>query len=500
MLPKKKEAVILSTLILGIIIGALITVNLDSVSHRLGGGEIVSGCYAAESSESAFPAGNTFADVAEQVMPTIVTVYSEQVIRVRRPNYWFGPNDDFFQRFFGWPDMPGRSQQQPQYDEYHKEGLGSGVVVSSDGHILTNNHVVINADDIRIKAGEKTYEAKIVGSDEKTDLAVLKIEPEEPLKAATLGNSDDIRVGQWVLAIGHPFNLDHTVTAGIISAKGRNRMGIADYEDFLQTDAAINPGNSGGALVNLKGELIGINTAIASRNGQYSGVGFAIPINMVKNVMNQLIDFGKVVRGYIGIGIQDINSDLAKAFELDEAEGVLITQIMPETPAEKAGLRTGDVIIKMNGENIESASQFRNAIASTAPGTEIELTVIRDGKKKRVDLTLTELPSAEKTEPIAEKTSETIELGIKLEPANEEALAQYGYKKGLVVIAVQQGSPAAEVGIMPNDLLFEVNRQPVGSLDDYYKQLSKAKKDKPILLLIGRNGGMMYIAITLEEG
>ncbi len=432
-------------------------------------------------------------------MPTVVTVYSEQTIRVQYRDPWFfRPDEDFFRRFFGGPDYSPR-EQQPQYREYRREGLGSGVIITEDGYILTNNHVVENADEIRVKVGNIEHEAEIVGADEKTDIAVLKTNPDEPLTAAKLGDSDDIRIGEWVLAIGHPFELDHTVTAGIISAKGRNRMGITDYEDFIQTDAAINPGNSGGALVNLKAEVIGINTAIASRTGVYSGIGFAIPINMARLVMDQLIEYGYVSRGYIGIGIQDITPELAEAFDLEEPSGVLVTQVMPDTPGDDAGLKSGDIIISMGGEKLDNGTELRNRVAAQKPGSTIDLEVIRDGKQKKFDIMLTQLPGTEELIADVEETEPEPEIGLKLSPAKESEVYDYGYSGGLIVEAVEPESPADKAGVLPGDIIFEVNRETVNSNAEFDKLVAESFGKEPVLLLIGRGGGMLYLVVMPDE-
>lgn len=443
----------------------------------------------------------SFPDIVEKALPTIVTVYSEQTIRVQYQDPgFFGWDDDFFRRFFGMPDPSPRSRE-PQYREYRRQGLGSGVIVTKDGYILTNNHVIAQADEIKVKISgdDEEYIAEVVGTDEKSDLAVLKIEPDKSLKAAKLGDSNEIRIGEWVLAIGHPFELDHTVTAGIISAKGRNRMGITDYEDFIQTDAAINPGNSGGALINLRGEVIGINTAIASRTGVYSGIGFAIPVNMARIIMDQLIDRGYVSRGYIGVGIQDITPDLAIAFNLDEPSGVLVTRVMPDSPGDKAGLLSGDIILSLDGEHLATGSDLRNRVAEKQPGSIISLRIIRDGKARDIDVLLTELPG---TETIAEELEETqpqADIGLDLSVADESTAREYGFSKGLLIDNVEPGSQAEKAGILPGDILFEVDRNPVGTVAEYERQLAKIYGKKPVLLLVGRGGGMLYLVIKPEE-
>lgn len=439
----------------------------------------------------------SFPEIVEKVMPTIVTVYSEQTIRVQYQDPFYSPGEDFLRRFFGAPNLP--DERQPQYREYHREGLGSGVIITEDGYILTNNHVIQGADKIRVVIDEEEIPAEVIGTDEKTDLAVLKVDYDETLPAAKLGNSDNIKIGEWVLAIGHPFELDHTVTAGIISAKGRNRMGITDYEDFIQTDAAINPGNSGGALINLKGEVIGINTAIASRTGVYNGIGFAIPINMAQLVMNQLIDHGYVSRGYIGVGIQDVTSELAEAFDLEEPSGVLVTQVMPDTPGEKAGLESGDIIVRMNGEELENGSDLRNRVAAQKPGSEIELEIIRDGKHKDIDIVLTELPGTEKLAEKMDEVEPAPDIGLELTMAEESDAYDYGYEEALLVEKVEPGSPAAEAGIMPGDIIFEVNRERVTSVSEFDTIVAKDYGKDPLLMLIGRDGGMLYLVVRTEE-
>ncbi|MGC9315343.1 MAG: DegQ family serine endoprotease [bacterium] len=443
----------------------------------------------------------SFPDIVEKALPTIVTVYSEQTIRVQYQDPgFFGWDDDFFRRFFGMPDPSPRSRE-PQYREYRRQGLGSGVIVTEDGYILTNNHVIAQADEIKVKISgdDEEYIAEVVGADEKSDLAVLKIEPDKSLKAAKLGDSNEIRIGEWVLAIGHPFELDHTVTAGIISAKGRNRMGITDYEDFIQTDAAINPGNSGGALINLRGEVIGINTAIASRTGVYSGIGFAIPVNMARIIMDQLIDRGYVSRGYIGVGIQDITPDLAIAFNLDKPSGVLVTRVMPDSPGDKAGLLSGDIILSLDGEHLATGSDLRNRVAEKQPGSLISLRIIRDGKEKDIDVTLTELPGTEKIAEEIEETQPQADIGLDLSVAEESTAREYGFSKGLFIDDVEPGSQADKAGILPGDILFEVDRNPVGTVAEYKRQLAKIYGKKPVLLLVGRGGGMLYLVIKPEE-
>ncbi|HHS50196.1 MAG TPA: DegQ family serine endoprotease [candidate division Zixibacteria bacterium] len=489
---KRTTALTATLIISGFLLGVIATANWDAL-FRAGKVEVsTSGAQERPSPRNGIMLPN-FADIAEEIMPTVVTVYSEQVIRIRRPS--FGFDDEFFRRFFGLPDSP--RDREPQYDEFRQQGLGSGVIVTTDGYILTNNHVIANADDIRVKAGDRTFDAEVVGTDIKTDLAVLKIEPDGPLSAIKLGDSDKIRIGEWVLAVGHPFNLDHTVTAGILSAKGRNRVGITDYEDFLQTDAAINPGNSGGALVNMNGELIGINTAIATRTGSSAGVGFAIPSNMAKAVMDQLIEHGKVRRGYVGINIQDLTPELADAMGIDRTDGVIITHVVSGQAGDKAGLKASDLVISIDGRPVKTSSELRNVIASNPPGTKISLEIIRDGRVRTIDIVLGDSPDAvAELKPEPEKSPD---IGIELEPAEPSDLVQFGYSKGLIVKSVEPGSPADRAGIMPGDIVFEVNRSEVGKIDEFNRQLQKTPSGRPLLLLVGRGDGMMYVALNLHD-
>ncbi|MGH7449941.1 MAG: Do family serine endopeptidase, partial [bacterium] len=339
-----------------------------------------------------------FVEIAESVNPTVVTVFIEQIFKVRQTPTPFGfpfsgdPFREFFgEQFFGSPQQ----QRMPREQEFRQQGLGSGVIVNSDeGYILTNNHVVAEADSISIRTfDERTMPAKVIGTDPKTDIAVIQVKASN-LRAIKLGNSDQLRVGEWVLAIGSPMsaNLAHTVTSGIVSAKGRSNVGLADYEDFIQTDAAINPGNSGGALVNMDGELVGINTAIATRSGGFQGIGFTVPINMARSVMESLLKHGKVVRGWLGVSIQDINETMAKAMKLKNAAGALVGDVTDDSPAARAGIKSSDVIIEINGKKVQNSAQLRNEVAGTAPGTTVTLKIVREGKEQTFEVKLAELP------------------------------------------------------------------------------------------------------------
>jgi len=445
----------------------------------------------------------SYADVVEKTSPAVVRIESE--IKERQNPQQQTPQSPF-DDFFNSPQMPqGQQQPRPQI----QRGLGSGVIVSADGYILTNNHVVEGAEKIIVLMSDnKSYEAKAVGLDKASDLAVLKIEGAS-FPFLNLGNSDNVRVGDIVLAIGNPLGIGQTVTAGIISAKGR-RTGLSDgnsFEDFLQTDAPINRGNSGGALVNLTGELIGINSQILSSGGQGGsiGIGFSIPSNMAKTVMEQLIQNGKVRRGMLGINIQNISEDVAKNLELKDTKGVIVSNVRPGSAAEKAGIKRGDIVTSINNEAIEDSNILRNKVAGTNPGSEIKIKILRDGKEQEVSATLDELSvDGEKSEnksgekqPNTEKQSESGKLGLNLQPLTPQISRQLELPAdatGVVVTEVDQDGAAAQQGIARGDVIMEINRQAVNSLDDVKTALDKSG-DKPILLLLARKGQTIYLTV-----
>lgn len=446
--------------------------------------------------------GKKFEDAAAQFLPLVVSILSERVVKAT--DYARGGSpfpDEFFRRFFGAPP-------QGQQKEQRERGLGSGVIISSDGYIVTNNHVVDGADQITVGIqNEKQYKAKVVGIDPPTDLAVLKIDAEN-LQFARWGDSEQIKIGQWVIAIGNPFQLMQTVTAGIISAKGRTHvLGGAGYEDFIQTDAAINPGNSGGALITLDGELIGINSAIYSESGGYMGIGFAIPSKMGKNISAALISEGKVSRGYLGLGGSDIDENLAKAFKLKGTKGVLVNQIEKGSPAEEAGIREGDVIIDLNGTEVQDYNELRNRVATLSPKTRIPVTIIRDGKQMTMDVTLVERPAEETAKTGREEAPEeaTTKLGFQVTDLTPELAQQLGYdgQKGIVVTNVENNSAARDAGLMERDLIIEVDKKPIGSASELMRYLSKTKND--VVLLRVRNnredGSAFYrfIAVPIKK-
>jgi len=439
----------------------------------------------------------SYADVVEKTSPAVVRIEAEVKARQPQQSQQFNLDD-----FFDSPGQPQNRQQQPQTPT--QRGVGSGVIVSADGTVLTNNHVVEGATKITVLMNDnRTYDAKVVGLDEPSDLAVLKLEAAN-LPFLNLGNSDNVRVGDVVLAIGNPLGIGQTVTAGIISAKGR-RTGLSDgsFEDFLQTDAPINRGNSGGALVNLTGELIGINSQILSTSGGSIGIGFSIPSNMAKGVMAQLVAGGKVRRGMLGIGIQDVTEDNKEFFGLKNTKGVLISEIKRGSAAEKAGLKRDDVVIAINGEAIEDRNILRNRVAGTLPGTEIRVKIVRDGQEQELPVVLDELnPESAKSNASPENnngetpTRESGKLGLNLQPLTPQITRQLGLPEdttGAVVSDVDQNGAAAKVGITRGDVILTINRQPVGTLEDVQSALDKA--GDRILLLVARKGQTIYLTV-----
>ncbi|HVE59349.1 MAG TPA: DegQ family serine endoprotease [Pyrinomonadaceae bacterium] len=441
----------------------------------------------------------SYADVVEKTSPAVVQIFSERKAKSQPQQFPFG-DDEFFKQFI---PKQNQQQQRPQIER----GTGSGVIVTADGSVLTNHHVIDGADKITVRMQDgKTFEAKVVGSDAPSDLAVLKIESAN-LPFLTLGNSDSVRVGDIVLAIGNPLGIGQSVTAGIISAKGR-RTGLSDgsFEDFLQTDAPINRGNSGGALVNLAGELIGINSQILSsgQNGGSIGIGFSIPSNMAKSVMEQLLKDGKVRRGMLGVNIQNITEDLAKSLELKDTKGVLVSNVRAGSSADKAGIKNGDIITAINGEKVEDGNVLRNKVASTLPGTDIKLTVVRDGQEQELVAKLDEFDaeSAKKENQQDEENPETPskpsgKLGLDLKPVTPEEAKKLQLPNGtngLLVTDVDPNGSAAEEGIAQGDVILEVNRQPVETLEEMQTALEKSG-EKPILLRIARRGQVTYLTV-----
>lgn len=432
---------------------------------------------------------NAFIAIAEKTNPSVVTIFTDKVVKQRNP--YASPYSDPFGGFFG-RYLPEREQRL--------QGMGSGVIVSEDGYILTNNHVVREADAIKVMLlNGKKVDVKVIGSDAQTDIAVLKIE-EDNLSAIELGNSDHLHIGEWVLAIGSPLSehLAHTVTAGIVSAKGRSNVGLADYEDFIQTDAAINPGNSGGALINLDGKLVGINTAIVSQSGGFQGIGFAVPVNMARRVMESLIKEGRMVRGWLGILIQGIDENLAKALNVPPGGGILVTDVPENSPAAKAGIKPGDILLEINGRKVQSVAQLRNEIASRAPGAEVKMLISREGKKINIPVVLGELPD----QPLKPARQENIfdKLGFTLQPLDAQLAAALGLdpdEKGLVVTDISPNSPAYRSSLRIGDLVKEVNRTPVTTIGEFSQIISQSKTGDTLLIHLKRQGNHFFAAFEL---
>ncbi|MDH4322020.1 MAG: DegQ family serine endoprotease [Desulfobulbaceae bacterium] len=445
----------------------------------------------------------SFADLAEKLGPTVVNIYTTQTVKARpqRGNP-FGNEMEIpeqFRRFFGIPDGadPRNPAPPPQQREMKRTSLGSGVIISKDGYIVTNNHVVENAEEINIRLTNlEEYDAKLIGRDPKTDLALIKIEPKNGLPVAEFGDSEKLRVGDWVLAIGNPFGLEQTVTAGIVSAKGRT-LGSTPYENFIQTDASINPGNSGGPLFDLDGRMVGINTAIYSRSGGNIGIGFAIPVKMAENVIGQLKEHGTVVRGWLGVMIQQVTPDLAKKFNLNRPIGALVGEVSPGGPAEKAGIMGGDVIVAYDGKEVTQMSMLPSMVAQTKVGATVNVTVIRDGKNKSLPVTIAKLAedkiAGEQAAPDAGR-----DFGITAQELTPELAKSLGIDEdgGVIVADVEPDSPAAGADIHRGDLILEINRQPVKKIQDYAAALEKNKKGESILLLVKRGDHKRFVVLT----
>ena len=443
--------------------------------------------------------GQGFSAVVQQVSPSVVNVRVSKKVKAGGEIFegipFDFPGGSPFGQFFGQPPGGGG-------EEFLEQGTGSGVIVTADGYIITNNHVVTGADEITVKTTDgKEYPAEVVGTDPQTDLAVIKIDA-GGLTPAKLGDSDKVEVGEWVLAVGSPFGLNNTVTSGIISARGRANVGLADYEDFIQTDAAINPGNSGGPLVNLDGEVVGINTAIATRTGGYMGIGFAIPVNMAKSVMDQLIKTGKVVRGWLGVYIQPVTPELKDQFRLANTDGALIADVTAGGPAERAGVKRGDVIVAFGGKATKDPNQLRNMVAATKVGTDAELVVVREGKEKKLVVRVGELPAKEN--PLSRQSGPAAggELGFGVTDLTPEARRQLDLPEsqtGVVVTDVKQASDAYQKGLRRGDVIVEVNRTPVANEADFNRAVAGVGAGKQLLLLVITEGHTRYVSFTVGK-
>ncbi|MBO4288281.1 MAG: Do family serine endopeptidase [Kiritimatiellae bacterium] len=454
-----------------------------------------------------------FADVAAQATPAVVFIQVEKEVPVsegffNNPFDLFG--EDFPERFFGrgWNNRFRREPRprQPRKKMYRKAGQGSGFLISKDGYILTNTHVVGDVDKITVKLQNgKEFKAKRIGADSKTEVALIKIEADGDLPFLKAGDPEKLMTGEWVIAIGNPFGLKETLTVGVVSAKGRSNMGITDYEDFIQTDAAINPGNSGGPLLNIDGEVIGINTAIYSRNGGNMGIGFAVPINMAFKIKEQLLANGKVTRGYIGVMLNpgDLSEAMAESFGRKEAGGVLIADVLEDGPAYKAGIKPGDIITELNGEKIDNGMHFRNKVAQIMPDTKVNVTIYRDGKTLKRTVTVAAYPDEEDaSESVAGEggTAKLEKLGLGVQDVTEKLANQLGLdaKAGVVITEVFDGSSAEEAGLKAGMLILEVNRHEVKTVKDLERELKKAKNGN-ILLRVKTEKGAFFASLTLND-
>lgn len=503
MAKRKTYTLVAVTLCLGAALGLIVASNfeLPKPSHA----ERVTSLQPVAEESNELPRETTdlmatskaYVQVAKMIMPTVVGVTSESVVRRRNPLSEFLPDD--------WWHGPSRGRGR---GEYRQEGLGSGVIISSDGYIVTNNHVIREAEKIAVFVDRQKYTAKVIGADPETDLAVIKID-EKNLPIAKFGNSDQLEVGELVLAVGNPFflQLAHSVTAGIVSGKGRTSVGVGDinYEDFIQTDAAINPGNSGGALVNLKGELVGINTAIVSNGwgGGNVGIGFAIPINLARQIIEQLLATGDVVRGWLGVSIGSADHEAMQEMKLPSIDGALIERITANSPAEKAGLKEGDFILELDGAHIRDHNQLMNLIAACKPGTSVALKLFRSGEEKTVRVKLGERPdNLTEAEPEAEEAPEmNFFLGMMLEDLTDDLKEEYEIEasSGVVVTGVESGSQARKNGVRAGDVIREVNRKTVNSVAEVRRLLEPSKPGDLVLLRISRQKGNFFVALKVEK-
>ncbi|MCG2814265.1 MAG: DegQ family serine endoprotease [Thermodesulfovibrionales bacterium] len=433
-----------------------------------------------------------FSEIANSVSPVVVNISTTKIVKREAPSFF----DDPFFNFFG----PSHDFGSPK--KWKEQSLGSGVIVSSDGYIITNNHVIEQAEEIKVTLyDKKSFKGKIVGSDPKTDIAVIKINAGN-LPTAAWADSDKLQVGEFVLAIGNPFGLSHTVTMGIISAVGRASVGITDYEDFIQTDAAINPGNSGGPLVNIKGEIIGINTAIFSKTGGYQGIGFAVPSNLVRSVMEDLIKYGKKTRGWLGVSIQRLTPELAEKFGIKDSDGALVGDVVKGSPAEKAGIMRGDIVLEYNGKKVKDADSLRNTVAQTKAGSQVNIKILRKGKEYNLIVTITEAPKEPgeaKIESVPEDARRGEALaGLEVVELTKEIAQQLGLnrdEKGVVLLKVETGSAADEAKLRKGDVIQEIDTKKVTSINDFNKIAPTIKPGATVLLFINRGGQKFYTAI-----
>lgn len=454
-----------------------------------------------------------FANVAEAVKPAVVNISAVQILKTQVPYYqfYFGdPFEEFFDEFFG---RPGEKRPQPKSREVERkaEATGSGVIIDPQGYILTNYHVIAGAEEIKVTLSngeEKKYDGKVIGKDSTSDLAVIEIKAKEKFPAAKLGDSDKIRIGDWAIAIGSPFGLKQTLTVGVISAK-RQSLYVEgkEYRDMIQTDASINRGNSGGPLVNIKGEVIGINTAIYAPTGVFAGVGFAIPINNAKEILDELIEKGKVVRGWLGIEIREVDEVIAKQFSLPDTKGVLVNRVIENSAAEKGGMNRGDVIVKIEDHKVERVRDLQEVVARTKPGKKVKVVVIREKKEIALDIKLAEMPETIGEAKVKEEKEETGEgeveqwLGMKVETLTPALAKNYGIEdgKGVVIVEIEIGSKAEEMGVVEGDLIRSINRQSTGDLKEFKKVVKQVDLSQGVIFDIVRRGRPAYITYMEQK-
>jgi len=499
MINKKRFTLSLSfILVLGVFIGLVLSSHLEITSQLPAKSQVSS-----KSVDILTQLSEAQSEVAAIATPSVVNISTTRMIKTRDEMPLDLFEDPFFRRFFG-DQVP-----HPNLPKEHKEqSLGSGVIVSEDGYIVTNNHVIEKAQEIKVLlSNKKDYRAKLIGADPKTDIAIIKIDV-KGLSALPWGDSNKLKVGEIVFAIGNPFGLNQTVTMGMISAVGRANVGIADYEDFIQTDAAINPGNSGGALINARGELIGINTAILSRTGGYQGIGFAVPSSMAKQVMDSLLKYKKVVRGWLGVSIQEVTSDLAEEFGVKDLKGSLVSGVMKGSPAEKAGIKQGDVILQYNGRLVEDTGHLRNMVSQTPIDTTVKVKLLRNKKEVLVDVVIAELPkklaeaSSQENESQENNEEESGALaGLVVRELTPDLARRFGFEateKGVVVVKIETGSKLFEAGIRPGDIILQINQTTITSLEDYKKITPKIKAKERLLLLLRRKGQDLFVTVRPE--
>jgi serine protease Do len=498
MITKKRWYVAASLLlVIGIFVGLLLASRLNIMTQLTAKNQVSS-----RSIDTLTQLSEALSEVAAISTPSVVNISTTRVIKSRDEAPFDFFDDPFFRRFFG-DQFP--HQNVPK--ERKEQSLGSGVIVSEDGYIVTNNHVIEKAQEIKVLLGDKRdFKAKLIGADPKTDIAVIKIDA-KGLPALPWGDANKLKVGEIVFAIGNPFGLNQTVTMGVISAVGRANVGIADYEDFIQTDAAINPGNSGGALLNARGELVGINTAIISRTGGYQGIGFAVPSSMARQVMDSLVKYKKVVRGWLGVSIQEVTSDLAEEFGVRNLKGALVSRVMKGSPADKAGIKQGDVILQFNGKDVEDTGHLRNMVSQAPLASKVKIRLLRQKKEIEVEVEVSELPKK-----LAEASSSTDEdsgshdesgvlAGLVVRELTPELAGHFGLEeseKGVVIVKADLDSRAYEAGIRPGDLILQMNQKNIPNLEAYKKAVGAIRSKDRVLLLVRRKGEDLFVTLKSE--